>query len=147
MANIIPEETPRILNPDSFEAKLREYIKLKSTEAILKARSEELRVTLFEKLDLEGEEDSNGNLLLDFDEPIDGVVRLEKQRRSSRKVDEAVAETIIAQHQLTDELYETKLVLNEDALMAAFYEGKISEEELDEMFPVTTTWALRIPKK
>jgi len=147
MANIIPEETSRILNPDSFEAKLREYIKLKSTETILKARADELRVALFEKLDLEGEEDSNGNLLIDFDEPIEGVVRLEKQRRSSRKVDEAVAETIIAQHQLTDELYETKLVLNEDALMAAFYEGKISEEELDEMFPVTTTWALRIPKK
>lgn len=147
MANLIPEETPRILNPDSFEAKLREYIKLKSTETVLKARAEELRVTLMEKLDLEGEEDGSGNLLLDFDEPIDGVVRLEKQRRSSRKVDEVAAETIIAQHQLTEELYETKLVLNEDALMAAFYEGKISEAELDEMFPVTTTWALRIPKK
>jgi hypothetical protein len=147
MANIIPEENPRILNPDSFEAKLREYIKLKSTETILKARAEELRVAMFEKLDLEGEEDSNGNLLIDFEEPIEGVVRLEKQRRSSRKVDETVAEAIIFKHGLTGELYETKLVLNEDALMAAFYEGKISEEELDEMFPVTTTWALRIPKK
>lgn len=147
MANVIPEETPRILNPDSFEAKLREYIKLKSTETVLKARADELRVSLFEKLDLEGEEDSSGNLLIDFEEPIEGVVRLEKQRRSSRKVDEVVAEEIINKHGLADELYETKLVLNEDALMAAFYEGKISEEELDEMFPVTTTWALRIPKK
>jgi hypothetical protein len=30
--------------------------------------------------------------------------------------------------------------------MAAHYEGKISEEELDEMFPISVTWALMTKK-
>jgi hypothetical protein len=31
--------------------------------------------------------------------------------------------------------------------MAAYYEGTITEDELDEMFPVNITWALRTAKK
>ena len=38
-------------------------------------------------------------------------------------------------------------VIDEDALMAAHYDGDITEEEIDEMFPVTVVWALRTPKK
>jgi hypothetical protein len=38
-------------------------------------------------------------------------------------------------------------VIDEDALMASFYEEKITEEQIDEMFPVVITWALRTPKK
>jgi hypothetical protein len=31
--------------------------------------------------------------------------------------------------------------------MAAFYENKITEDELDQMFPASVTWALRTLKK
>jgi hypothetical protein len=31
--------------------------------------------------------------------------------------------------------------------MAAYYQDKITEDQLDEMFPVTVTWALRTLKK
>jgi hypothetical protein len=31
--------------------------------------------------------------------------------------------------------------------MAAHYEGKLTEEELDDMFPVSVVWALRTVKK
>ena len=44
-------------------------------------------------------------------------------------------------------MYELKRVVNEAALLAAHYEGKITEEELDEMFPVKVVWALRTVKK
>jgi hypothetical protein len=40
-----------------------------------------------------------------------------------------------------------KRVINEDALMAAYYEGKLTEEQLDEMFPTTVIWALTTLKK
>ena len=77
----------------------------------------------------------------------DGIVRIEKQRRTTRKLNELVADEIIDAAELSDEVYEMKRVINEDALMAAYYEGKLTEEQLDTMFPVTVTWALRTLKK
>jgi hypothetical protein len=98
-------------------------------------------------VDLQGDEDSNGNIVLPLDDAIEGVVALEKQRRASRKLDEALAESIIDSKGLGDTLYEIKRVVNEEALMAAYYNEQITEEELDSMFPVTVTWALRTPRK
>jgi hypothetical protein len=147
MAKLIEEETPRFLDPDTIEAQVSEYAKLKASMEVLETRSKQLREKLFEHLDLEGFEDEKGNIQLELPSPVDGVLRIEKQRRASRKLDEVTAETLIEEIGLSDEVYEMKRVLNEDALMAAFYEGKITEAQLDEMFPVSVIWALRTVKK
>jgi hypothetical protein len=146
MANIIPEEG-RVYNPDDFNSQVREYIKIKSSMEIFEARAKELREKLFAVLDDEGLEDEKGNLQFDLETPVDSVVRLEKQRRSSRKLNEFRAEEIIDEVGLGDDVYEMKRVINEDALMAAYYQDKLTEDQLDEMFPVTVTWALRTVKK
>jgi hypothetical protein len=147
MAKIIEEEGGRFSDPDDFNTQVREYIKVKATMEIMEARQKELREKLFSQIDSVGEEDDKGNLQLVLDAEIDGVLRLEKQRRASRKLNELKADEIIEANNLGDEVYEMKRVINEDALMAAFYEEKISEAELDEMFPVNVTWALRTLKK
>lgn len=147
MANLIPEETPRFRDPDSLEAQLSEYVKIKSTIEMMDSRAKEIRDRLFQELDGNGEEDDKGNLQLVLPLPIDGVVRLEKQRRVTRKIDEQTSEEIIAELGLEEEVYEVKRVINEDALMAAYYEGKITEEQLDAMYPASVTWALRTLKK
>lgn len=147
MAKVIEEEGSRFTDPESMEAQVREYGKIKSSMEILESRSKELRTKLFEYLDTEGEEDDKGNVQLELPAAIDGITRLEKQRRVTRKLDEVIAETIIDQTGLSEEVYEMKRVINEDALMAAYYEGKITEEQLDEMFPTNVVWALRTIKK
>ena len=147
MAKVIEEEVSRFADPESLEAQVREYGKIKTSMEILETRSKELRTKLFEYLDTEGEEDDKGNVQLELPTAIDGITRLEKQRRTTRKLDEMTAETIIDQTGLADEVYEMKRVINEDALMAAYYEGKITEEQLDEMFPTNVVWALRTIKK
>jgi hypothetical protein len=147
MANLIPEEPRHLGNPDDFESQLREYIKIKNSMEIFEARQKELREKLFGVLDSDGLEDEKGNLQYDLETAIDGVVRIEKQRRSSRKLDELRAEEIIEQAGIADDVYEMKRVINEDSLMAAYYQDKITEEQLDTMFPVTVTWALRTLKK
>jgi hypothetical protein len=147
MANIIDEGETRFSDPDDFNSQIREYVNLKSSLEILESRQKELRDKLFAHLDIEGEPDEKGNLQFVLDEAVGEIVRLEKQRRASRKLDELKADEVIAELGLEDEVYEMKRVINEDALMAAFYEEKISEEQLDEMFPVTVTWALRTLKK
>ena len=147
MARLIPEEPKEIYNPDDFTSQVREYVRLKETMDALDKRSKELRDKLMDVLDQDGLEDHRGNVLYDFDEPIDGVIRLEKQRRATRKLDEEKAEEIIEARQLADKVYKMVRVIDEDALMAAHYDGDITEEEIDEMFPVTVVWALRTPKK
>lgn len=146
MANLIPEEG-RISNPDDFSSQVREFIKIKNSMEIFEARSKELREKLFSVLDQDGFEDEKGNIKFQFESSIDGVVGLEKQRRSTRKLNELRAEEIIEELGLADDVYEMKRVINEDALMAAYYQDKITEEQLDEMFPVSVVWALRTLKK
>lgn len=146
MANVIPEEG-RFADPDDIKSQIREYVKLKASEDMIKKRTAELREVIFAEIDQDGYEDDKGNHQLDLDEDVDGVYRLEKQRRTKRVLNEARAEEIITELKLNEELYEMKPVLNEDALMAAFYEDKITEDQLEEMFPLSVTWALRTVKK
>jgi hypothetical protein len=147
MAQVVPEEPREFANPDDINTQIREYVRLKSSIAAMEARTKELHAKLMAELDQDGEEDDKGNIQLDLESEIDGVVRLEKQRRTKRTLDELKADEIIAEAGIEDDVYEMKRVINEDYLMAAFYNEKITEEQLDEMFPVVVTWALRTVKK
>jgi hypothetical protein len=146
MANILPEEG-RFSDPNSFTSQVSEYLKIKSSMAFMKERSDELRDKIFAYLDEEGLEDSKGNIYYELDAPIENVVRIEKQRRTSRKVDENVAEGTLTRLGIKDEIYVMVPTIDEGNLMAAYFEGKITEEELDEMYPATVTWALTPKKK
>jgi len=147
LANTAPEEGVRFSGPDDLESQVREYIKLKATMESLETRQKELREKLFEKIDENGFEDDKGNVILELGATVEEVIRLEKQRRVTRKIDETKADEVIAEKGIGLEVYEMKRVINEDALMAAHYEGKISEEEIDEMFPAKVVWALTTKKK
>jgi hypothetical protein len=142
MAQLLPEEPREFLDPESFEAQVREYVRIKATMKALDARTKELHTKLSEKIELEGYEDNEGNHVLDLTFDADGFVRLENQRRVSRKLDEDVATSIIDELGLGADIYETKVVINEDALMAAYYDKQITEEQLDIMFPAKVSWAL-----
>ncbi|CAB5219720.1 hypothetical protein UFOVP221_122 [uncultured Caudovirales phage] len=147
MANVVPEEQARFADPDSLEAQVREYALVKATLESMEARQKVLREALFAKLDEEGYEDDKGNVILELDSVIEGVVRIEKNRRVQRKLDEAVADGIIAERGIGDDVYEMKRVINEDSLMACLYSDKVTEEEIDMMFPPKVIWALVTKKK
>jgi hypothetical protein len=147
MAKLIEEEGARFEDPNSLEAQIREYVKAKSVIDVMDARVKELREKIFVRLDEEGFEDDKGNVQLPLDNDIEGVLRLEKQRRVTRKLNEPKADEILTARGIKNDVYVMREVLEEDLLMAAFYEDKITEDELDEMFPANVTWALRTLKK
>ncbi|CAB4123560.1 hypothetical protein UFOVP46_44 [uncultured Caudovirales phage] len=147
MAKLIEEEGTRFEDPNSLEAQIREYVKAKSVIDIMDARVKELREKIFARLDEDGFEDDKGNVQLPLDNDIEGVLRLEKQRRVTRKLNEPKADEILTARGIKNDVYVMREVLEEDLLMAAFYEDKITEDELDEMFPANVTWALRTLKK
>jgi hypothetical protein len=146
MAKVISEEGSRFEDPNSVEAQVREYVKVKATLTLMEARQKELREKLFAVIDAEGFEDDKGNIQFELDDTVENVARIEKQRRVTRKIDEFKAEEILDRLGIKDEIYIPVPTLQEDLLMAAHYEGKISEEELDEMFPISVTWALMTKK-
>ena len=146
MAKRIEEETRTFVTPDDVAGQVKEYLYVKKNIDQMETRSKELRDRLFAHLDEDGYEDDKGNVQLELGADIDGVVRLEKQCRVTRKLNEPKADEILSELGLKDEIFVMTPVLDEDKLMAAFYEGKITEEQLDDMFPSTVVWALRTLK-
>lgn len=146
MAQAAPSEPREIFDPLNFEHQVTEYAKIRDSISMLETRKKELHAKLMEKLETEGEEDSNGNVVLTLPQPIEGIAALVKSRRVSRKLNEERALEIIKEHDLEDELLELKPTVKEDAVMAALYEDKLTENEVDQMFPATVTWALTTKK-
>lgn len=124
----------------------KKYAFLKAQLDFLEKEQKELRIHLFEALDSTGVEDDKGNIIIELPEEVEGYSSVVKQRRVSRKIDEAKAEEIITAKGLEDTLYKTVIVVDEDALMAALYEDVLTEAEIDEMYPQAVTWALVLKK-
>jgi hypothetical protein len=143
----IKEEEPRVPAVDDLEAQAKQYIFFKKQVEYFESELKSLREKLFELVDTKGEVDGNGNVFFELPNEIDGVRILQKQRRVSRKIEEGVAEQIIADKGMEEQLYKTVRIVDEDALMAALYEGKLTEEEVDLMYPQKIVWALILNKR
>jgi len=142
----VKDEDLRNIDEEDFIAQTKKYVFIKAQLEFLEKEQKTLRAQLFEVLDAEGQEDDKGNIIIELPSDVDGVSSLVKQRRVSRKIDEDKAAEIIAEHGLEDTLYKTIRVVDEDALMAALYEDDLTEEEVDQMYPPTVTWALVLKK-
>ena len=143
----IKDAEPRMGDEDNLMSQAKQYAFTKQQLEYWEKQQKELKAKLFEKIDLEGEEDSSGNFVIELPEDIDGVVAVMKQRRVSRKINETRAEEIIAEHGLEDTLYKTIRVIDEDALMAALYNDDLTEEEVEDMYPANVVWALVMKKR
>jgi len=146
MAQIIPEEETRFVDPNSLEAQVREYAKLKASMNFMETRQKELRDLLFAKIEQEGYEDDKGNIILDLPQSIEGISALQKTARITPYLDDTVADRIIEEKGIGDDVYKMVRVIDEGALMSQLYEGKLTEDEIDEMFPKKTIWALTTKK-
>ena len=140
-------DEPRDFNSDDLVGQTKEYSSLKKSIEQFETRQKELKASLFEKIEADGFTDDKGNWWLELPETIDGYVSLQKQKRVTRKIDDMIAEDLIEKKGLTGRLYKTVRVVDEDELMAALYEGLLTEEEVDEMFPPKIVWALMLSKK
>jgi hypothetical protein len=143
----VQDAEPRNVTEDDFIGQAKEFVFVKKQLDYFEKKSKELREKIFSKIDEDGEIDSEGHVLLAFDEPIDGVYGFKKQRRVSRKINEELAEELIIEKGLEDKLYKTIRVVDEDALMAAMYSAELTEEEVDSIYPLVVSWAIVLNKK
>jgi chromatin segregation and condensation protein Rec8/ScpA/Scc1 (kleisin family) len=146
MAKVTSEGAREFENPDDLSSQVKEYLKVKATLDLMEARQKELREKIFAQIDESGEVDDKGNIILELPKAIKGISIIQKQRRVTRKINEDVADRIIAELNLSERLYEMVRVIDEDELMAAMYDGEITEEQLEEMYPAKVVWALMTKK-
>lgn len=123
----------------------RQYIVLKDEVSNLSNRQTELKARLMSELD-SAPADMNGHRVYEFTDDHLGDIKLTKQRRVSKTLDLSVAEDILTKRGIKDACIKMVPVLDESAIMSAFYEGYLSEEDIDSMFPAKESYAFILNK-
>ncbi len=142
-------DKPREFGADDLVSQATEYVSVKKNIDVYEERAKELKTVLFEHIDANGYEDDKGHFWLELPQPIDEYLSLKKEKRRVQKMDPAPESAIekIKEKGLGGRLLKFVEAIDQDALMAAIYDGTLTEEEVDEMFPVKVTWALTLSKK
>lgn len=121
---------------EELRTSLRQYLALKKEVELLTNRVNTLKSKLTEHVESEGQVDDRGHINLTVED-----ITLTKQRRVSKNLDMNVAEPLLESKGIKDQCIKMVPVVDESAVMAAFYQGKLTEEDIDTMFPEKITWA------
>lgn len=132
--------------PDDVVAEFKEFAMLKAQMDRLAARQSAIKKALMSYLEENGYEDGDGHRYADLPGEIGGYLSIQRQRRVSQKTDEDAASRILTSKGLAGRCYRMVPVLDEDEILGAFYQGEITQEELDEMYPKSITYAF-VPRK
>jgi exoribonuclease R len=89
-----------------------------------------------------GVENDRGHIVIEIDDEVSGVKSIMQQKKISKSLDIEVAEEILKDKGIHERCIQLVPVLNEDEIMAAYYEGIITEDDIDTMFPSKVVWAL-----
>lgn len=123
---------------------IRQYLSLKDEVDLLSKRQSELKKRLSDAVDSAGETDDRGHITLNVEDDIKGDVKLTRQKRVSKTLDLQVAEEILTKRGIKDACIKMIPTLDEAAIMAAFYEDRLTEEDIDAMFPAKTSYAFLV---
>jgi len=125
---------------------VRQNVVLKGRLEEITALQSEVKAALKEGIEELGEADDRGHIVVEVNDEDSGIKRVMQQRRVSKSLDITVAEDILTERGIHDSCVIMVPVLDEDAIMAAYYDGKITEDDIDRMFPSKVTWALVMSK-
>ena len=133
------------MDAESIKKYARQYVVLKDELGNLTSRQTELKSRIMSELD-QLEPDMNGHKVFEFNDKDLGEVKLTKQRRVSKTLDMSIADEVLTRKGIRGACIKTIEVLDEAAIMSAFYEGYLTEQEIDAMFPAKESYAFLISK-
>ena len=129
-----------------IKSKVRQYLALKDEATLLTKRTNQIKEELL--LEVEAAEfDDRGHKKLVIEDEYKGEVTLTKQRRVSKSLDMQVAEDILTSKGIKDKCIKMVPTLDEASIMSAFYEGLLTEADIDAMFPAKVTYAFLVDAK
>lgn len=130
---------------EEFKRTARQFLSLKDQVGLITSRQNELKQRLLEDID-SVEQNDKGHKILEF-EDTQGPVKVTKQRKVSKNLDMTVAEKILTEKGIKNTCIKMVPTLDEAAIMSAFYEGYLTEEDIDAMFPAKETFAFIVETK
>lgn len=134
------------MNVEEMIELVRQSASLKDRIDSLNSLQSEIKDQLRDGVKELGEADDRGHIVVEVNDDVTGISRVMQQRKVSKSLDISIAEDILKEKGLHDSCIMMVPVLDEEAIMAAYYEGKITEEDIDKMFPAKVSWALVMPK-
>lgn len=130
------------MNQDAVVEDVKQFTALKDQITQLTERQTVIKKRLTETIDEFGVEDEKGHIVLNYNEDQ----QIMKQRRVSKNLDLAAAEIILNKKGIKDTCIKMIPTLDESAIMAAFYNGHLTEEDIDTMFPSKVSYAFIVGK-
>jgi SOS-response transcriptional repressor LexA len=121
---------------------VQQNVLLKEEADRIAERQKEVKDFINKGLEELGEEDSRGHIVAEINDSVSGISKVVKQKRVSKSLDMETAERILKEKDLESRCFTMVPVLNEEEIMAVFYEGLLTEEDIDAMFPAKVSWAL-----
>ena len=125
---------------------VRENVLLKERIEELTILQNDVKKQLKQAIEELGETDDRGHVVVEIEDDVTGIRKVMHQRRVSKNLDIELAEIVLKEKGIHERCLTMVPVLNEDEIMAAYYENLITEADIDKMFPSKITWALVLSK-
>lgn len=140
IAKIVSDEDP-------FPTQVSEFVQNKRLIETLTVKNKQLREPIMKVVEERGEESTDGHVWLDLEVPVGEVVALQNMRRVSQKPDTQAIERILRSAGVWERCHPPAPTFREDEVLACMYEGLITPEQVEEMFPTEVSYALMTKKK
>ncbi len=134
-----------VMENKELKDNIRQYLALKDQLDLITKRQTEIKQRLIEVVDAV-EADDRGHRVLSVEDETVGEVTLTRQRRVSKSLNMDVAEEILTKKGIKDTCIKMVPTIDEGAIMAAFYENYLTEEDIDLMFPSKVSYAFLLDK-
>lgn len=135
----IKRDVPQHVVANNVEMLTREYLNTKSLLDKTTARLNELKKSLSDIVDGEGQPDEKGNLWM-----VAGEHQCKREKRLSISLDEPRAEEWARSVGIWDDVKVVTEKLDLDKLMATCWENQEYREIIDGMFQEKVTWAFKV---
>ena len=121
---------------------VQEYNELRKQESLLKKRKDELAKLIKEHASEHGTKDSTGSSYCESDKFVFG-----SQVRKSVKLNHDKAKAFLLGIGLYEQVVETKEVSNEDKVEQLLINGDISDEDLESIVDIKTTYSVSVTER
>jgi hypothetical protein len=138
---------PTVLKGKALFEAASQYLVLKEQRETIQKKEEEIKADLKASIEEFGYDDADGHQYLDLPSPIGKITGLKRERRATQSLNEDKAEGFVKAKGLwlpeeNGGVVEVIEVINQDLLLRAHYDGKLTEKELDSLFTTKVTFAL-----